>query len=163
MKEGLGHLQFSYGQGQQPTCCAVINTSNTFVAVATAPNQIWLDISGGTSQLQHCGAAANQESGNSCDYRPLARYQKLRFAHVPGMPGMFSQPLQASNPDMHHGMPGSPTTCNFMYLVRGPRGFSWVQAGQGKQLIRRTISKQKNGVIHFSTTKSTEESPFRQN
>ena len=35
-------------------------------------------------------------------HRPLARYAKLRVAHVPGMPGTFSPPPRVSDPDMHH-------------------------------------------------------------
>ena len=38
-----------------------------------------------------------------CRYGPLARYVKLRVAHAPGMPGTFSPPPRASDPDMHHG------------------------------------------------------------
>ena len=47
---------------------------------------------------------------------PLARYAKLRVAHAPGMPGMFSPSPRVSDPSMHHGtcvthvpwcMPGS--------------------------------------------------------
>ena len=34
---------------------------------------------------------------------PLARYNKLRVAHVPGMPGTFSSPPRVSDPDMNHG------------------------------------------------------------
>ena len=34
---------------------------------------------------------------------PIARYVKLRVAHAPGMPGTFSAPPRASDPDMHHG------------------------------------------------------------
>ena len=34
---------------------------------------------------------------------PLTRYVKLRVAHAPGMPGMFSPPPRISYPDMHHG------------------------------------------------------------
>ena len=50
---------------------------------------------------------------------PLVRYVKLRFPHAPGMPGTFSPPPRASDPDMHHGtcvthvpwcMPGSLTS-----------------------------------------------------
>ena len=50
---------------------------------------------------------------------PLARYVKLRVADAPGMPGTFSPPPRASDPDMHHGtcvthvpwcMPGSLTS-----------------------------------------------------
>ena len=77
---------------------------------------------------------------------PIARYVKLRTAHVPRM---FSPPPRLSNPGMHHGtcvmhtswcMPGSLTsgsfwsrwrakrpgisgactTRNFAYLARGP-------------------------------------------
>ena len=82
---------------------------------------------------------------NHCTFGPLARYAKLRVAYAPGMPGTFSPPPGISDPDMHHGtcvthvswcMPGSltsgflwsrrrgetfPATCNFTYLVRGPR------------------------------------------
>ena len=36
-------------------------------------------------------------------YGPLARYEKLRFAHALGMPGTFSAPSRVSDPDMHHG------------------------------------------------------------
>ena len=79
-----------------------------------------------------------------------ARQVKLRVVHAPGMPGTFSPPPWASDPDMHHGtylthvpwcMPGSLTggspwnpgggenapgipgacaTRNFTYLVRSP-------------------------------------------
>ena len=81
-------------------------------------------------------------------YGPASRYVKLRVAHAPGMPGTFSQPLRASDPDMHHdtcvthvpwcmpgsltssflwsrwrenvpGIPGACATSNFAYLVRG--------------------------------------------
>ena len=50
---------------------------------------------------------------------PLARYVKVWVAHALGMPGTFSPPPQASDPDMHHGtcvthvpwcMPGSLTS-----------------------------------------------------
>ena len=80
---------------------------------------------------------------------PLARYVKLRVAHAPGMPGMFSPPPRVSDPDIHHGtcvthvpwcmpaslisgflwsrwrvnVPGIPSACTthyFTYLVRGP-------------------------------------------
>ena len=34
---------------------------------------------------------------------PLARYEKMRVAHAPGMPGTFSSPPRVSDPDMHHG------------------------------------------------------------
>ena len=34
---------------------------------------------------------------------PLTRYVKLRVAHAPGMPGMFSPPQPVSDPDKHHG------------------------------------------------------------
>ena len=61
---------------------------------------------------------------------PLARYVKLRGAHAPGMPGMFSPPPRVSDPDMHHGtcvthvpwcMPGS-LTCGFLWFRwRGKR------------------------------------------
>ena len=40
--------------------------------------------------------------GRLC-HGPLARYEKLRFAHAPGMPGTFSPPPQVGDPDMHHG------------------------------------------------------------
>ena len=85
-------------------------------------------------------------------YGPLTRYVKLRVAHAPGMPGTFSPPPRFSDPDMHHGtcathvprcmpgsltsgflwgrwwgnVPGIPGTCttrNFTYLVRGPQHY----------------------------------------
>ena len=34
---------------------------------------------------------------------PLTRYVKLRAAHAPGMPGIFSPLMRVSDPDMHHG------------------------------------------------------------
>ena len=34
---------------------------------------------------------------------PLARYGKLRVAHAPGMPRMFSLLSRVSDPGMHHG------------------------------------------------------------
>ena len=61
---------------------------------------------------------------------PLARYVKLRFAHAPGMPGTFSPPARASDPDMHHGtcvthvpwcMPGSLTSGFLWSRWRGIR------------------------------------------
>ena len=81
---------------------------------------------------------------------PLTRYVKLWVAHAPGMPGTFSPPSGASDPDMHHGtcvthvpwcmpgsltsgfplesavrenVPGIPGACatrHVTYLVRGP-------------------------------------------
>ena len=35
-------------------------------------------------------------------HEPIARYVKLRVAHVPGMAGTLSPPPQVSDPDMHH-------------------------------------------------------------
>ena len=35
---------------------------------------------------------------------PMARCDKLRVVHTPGIPGMFSPPPRVSDPDMHHGM-----------------------------------------------------------
>ena len=61
---------------------------------------------------------------------PLARYVKLQFAHVPGMPGTFSTPPRVSDPDMDHGtcvthvtwcMPGSLTSSLFWIRRRGKR------------------------------------------
>ena len=54
---------------------------------------------------------------------PLTRYAKLRVAHAPAMPGMFSSPVRVNDPDMHHGtclthvpgcLPGS-LTCGFLW------------------------------------------------
>ena len=39
----------------------------------------------------------------SLAHGPLTRYVKLRYAHAPGIPGMFSSPQRVSAPDMHHG------------------------------------------------------------
>ena len=39
----------------------------------------------------------------STAHGPLARYVKLRVAHVPGMPGTFSPPPRVSDYGMHHG------------------------------------------------------------
>ena len=59
---------------------------------------------------------------------PLARYVKLRVAHMPRMPGTFSPPPRVSDPNMHHGtcvthvpwcMPGSLTS---RFLCNGWRG-----------------------------------------
>ena len=36
-------------------------------------------------------------------HMPLARYEKLRVAHAPGMPGTFSPLPRVSDPDMHQG------------------------------------------------------------
>ena len=67
-------------------------------------------------------------SGNG----PLAKYVKLRVAHAPGMPGMFSPPPRVGGPDMHHGpcvthvpwcMPGSLISGIRWYRLRGKR--SW--------------------------------------
>ena len=84
---------------------------------------------------------------------PLARYEKLRVANVPGMPGSLSPPPRVSHPGMHYGtcvthvpwcmpgsltiavsfeisdgenVPGIPRACatrNFTYLARGPLFF----------------------------------------
>ena len=87
----------------------------------------------------HCKTDAKWQHG------PLARYVKLRVAHAPGIPGMFSPPPLVSEPDMPHGtcvthvlwcmpdvsfevgggenvpgIPGACTTHNFTYLARGP-------------------------------------------
>ena len=72
---------------------------------------------------------------------PLARYATLRVAHAPGMPGTFSLPPWASDPDMHHGtclthvpwcMPGSLTS-----------GFLWGQwRGKRSQHSRRMRNPQ---------------------
>ena len=75
---------------------------------------------------------------------PIARYVKLPVTHAPEMPRTFSQPPRVSHPDMHHGtclsrrdrklvvsfevvrgenvpgIPGTCTTSNFTYLIRGP-------------------------------------------
>ena len=61
---------------------------------------------------------------------PLARYVKLRVAHAPRMPGTFSPPPHACDPDMHHGtcvthvpwcMPGSLTSGFLCSRGRGKR------------------------------------------
>ena len=86
---------------------------------------------------------------SSYSHGPLARYVKLRVAHVPGMPWTFSPQQRVKDPDMHHGtcvthvpwcmtgsltsgfiwsrwrenVPGILGTCatrNYTYLVRGP-------------------------------------------
>ena len=92
----------------------------------------------------------NPGARSSCQAMGLfTRYVKLRVTHAPGMPGTFSPPPWASDPDMHHGtcvthvpwcmpisltsgflwhrcrenVPGIPGACasrNFPYLVRGP-------------------------------------------
>ena len=66
---------------------------------------------------------------------PLTRYVKLRVAHAPGMPGMFSPPptsketaskrsrrasLTHSGGENVSGIPGACATRNFTYLARGP-------------------------------------------
>ena len=66
---------------------------------------------------------------------PLTRYAKLRVAHAPGMPGMFSPPptsketaskrsrhasLTHSGGENVSGIPGACATRNFTYLARGP-------------------------------------------
>ena len=57
------------------------------------------------------------------DHGPLARYVKLRVAHALGMPGTFSPPPRASDPDMHHG------TCatHVLWCIAGSltSGFLW--------------------------------------
>ena len=86
---------------------------------------------------------------------PLARYVKLRVAHVPGMPGTSSPPPRVSDPDKDHGtcvthvpwcmpvsltsgsfevggeenvpdIPGACASRNFTYLVRGPLRPMWL-------------------------------------
>ena len=68
----------------------------------------------------------------SCNFwhRPLARYANVRVAHAPVMPGTFSPPTRASDPDMHHGtcvtqvpwcMPGSLTSGFLWSRWRGKR------------------------------------------
>ena len=71
-----------------------------------------------------------QQNSVGCSYLfnpgPLTTYVKLWFAHVPGMPGTFSQPRRVSDPDIHHGtcvthvpwcMPGS-LTSGFLWSWR---------------------------------------------
>ena len=62
-------------------------------------------------------------SANSLCHGPLARYVKLRVAHVPRMPGTLPPPPRVSDPDMLHGtwvthvprcMPGS-LICGFLW------------------------------------------------
>ena len=57
--------------------------------------------------------------------------QKIAVAHAPGMPGTFSPPSDASDPDMHHGtcvthvpwcMPGS-LTSGFLWSRRRVKAF----------------------------------------
>ena len=61
---------------------------------------------------------------------PLAKCVKLRVAHAPGIPGMFSLPPRVSDPDLHHGtcvahvpwcMPGSLTSRSLWSQLRGKR------------------------------------------
>ena len=68
--------------------------------------------------------------GKHCSHGPLARYIKLRVAHVPGMPGTFSPPSRVNDSHMHHGtcvthvpwcMPGSPTSVFLWSRWRGKR------------------------------------------
>ena len=67
---------------------------------------------------------------NTPSHGPLARYNKLRVAHAPVIPGTFSPPLRVSDPDMHHGtcvmhvpqcMPGSLTSGFLCGRWRGKR------------------------------------------
>ena len=60
----------------------------------------------------------------------LTRYVNLRVTHAPGMPGTFSPPPQASDPNMHHGTcvthvpwcsPGSITSGILRNRCRGKR------------------------------------------
>ena len=69
-------------------------------------------------------------TANRDGHGPLARYVKLRVAHVPGMPGTFSPPPLISDPDMHRGtcvthvpgcMPGSLISGFFWNQRRGKR------------------------------------------
>ena len=59
---------------------------------------------------------------------PLTRFAKLRVAHAPGMPRMFSPPPRVSNSNMHHGtcvthvprcIPGSLTSVSLWRRRRG--------------------------------------------
>ena len=68
--------------------------------------------------------------GGIPNYWCITRYVKLRLAHTPGMPGTFSPPPRASDPDMHHGtcvthvpwcMPGSLTSQFLWSRWRGKR------------------------------------------
>ena len=52
---------------------------------------------------------------------PLARYLKLWVAFAPGMPGTFSLSPRVSDPDMHHGTPGSLTSGFLWSRWRGKR------------------------------------------
>ena len=50
-----------------------------------------------------CSYQSSRCAQKGAGHGPLARYLKLRVAHVPGIPGTFSPPPRVSNPDMHHG------------------------------------------------------------
>ena len=54
---------------------------------------------------------------------PLARYEKMRVAHTPGMPGTFSPSLRVSDPDMHHGTCVTHVPWCMSRLLTG--GFLW--------------------------------------
>ena len=89
-------------------------------------------------------------------YGPLARYVKLRVAHAPGMPGTFSAPPRACDPDMHHGtcvthvpwcIPGSLTS-----------GFLWSR-WRGKR--SRHSRRMRNPQFYVSGKKPMVACPFR--
>ena len=77
-----------------------------------------------------CCHWTNSRNSDDLCYGPLARYVKLRVAHAPGMPGTFTPPPRASNPDMHQGtcvthvpwcMPGSLTSSFYWSRWLGKR------------------------------------------
>ena len=66
---------------------------------------LWTWISKCIPQNHECDYLCYQSKGSQfARYRPLTKYVRFRVAHAPGMPGTFSPPPRASDPDMHHGM-----------------------------------------------------------
>ena len=71
-----------------------------FISNWTIRSEIWYHHHGGEYILVIFIDINNTRWSN---HGPLAIYVKLRFAHAPGMPGMFSPAPRVSDADMYHG------------------------------------------------------------
>ena len=77
------------------------------------------------------------------NHEPLARYVKLRVAHVPSMSGTFSPPPCVSYPDMHHGTCVTHVSWCMLGSLSLNSGFLWSRwRGKRSQHSRRMRNPQ---------------------
>ena len=103
---------FGSDRSLSPVQCHMIASSNSdLIRIATSGkylSAIWIaqDKTYPFKNIYryfHLQSVCHFAQVSSCPHGPFTRYVKLRTAHAPGMPGIFSQTPRVSDPDMHHG------------------------------------------------------------